>query len=174
MVQAAQGDMGYAIPALVGIHFANPSYNIITCIGDGSFHTNMQELAAIRQHNVPAKIIVVNNGGDMTIKQTQNKFFKGNLIGIDRSTGVYISNIQKIAEAFDIDHVKISNNEELDSEMKNVFKHDRPLIVEVLGKDSVDVLPAQALKPDGTQAGLHDMAPFLSEQELQEEMIVKI
>lgn len=174
MVQAAQGDMGYAIPALVGIHFANPSYNIITCIGDGSFHTNMQELAAIRQHNVPAKIIVVNNGGYMTIKQTQNKFFKGNLIGIDRSTGVYISNIQKIAEAFEIDHVKISNNEELDSEMENVFKYDKPLIVEVLGKDSVDVLPAQALKPDGTQAGLHDMAPFLSEQELQEEMIVKI
>ena len=174
MVQAAQGDMGYAIPASVGIHFANPEYNIVICIGDGSFHTNMQELAAIRQHNIPVKIFVVNNGGYMTIKQTQSKFFGGRLVGVDKETGVYISNIEKIAEAFEIDHVKISNNEELDQKIKNIINYDKPLIVELLGKDSVDVMPAQALKPDGTQAGLHDMAPFLSEEELQKEMIVKI
>ena len=174
MVQAAQGDMGYAIPASVGIHFANPEYNIVICIGDGSFHTNMQELAAIRQHNIPVKIFVVNNGGYMTIKQTQSKFFGGHLIGVDKETGVYISNIEKIAEAFEIDHVKISNNKELDQKIKNIINYDKPLIVELLGKDSIDVMPAQALKPDGTQAGLHDMAPFLSEEELQKEMIVKI
>jgi acetolactate synthase-1/2/3 large subunit len=174
MVQAAQGDMGYAIPALIGIHFARPDYNIITCIGDGSFHTNMQELAGIRQHNIPAKIIVVNNGGYMTIKQTQSKFFEGHLVGIDRETGVYMSNIKKIAEAFEIDHIKITNNKELDDCMKKVLAYDKPIIIEIMGKDSVDVLPAQAIKPDGTQAGLHDMAPFLSEAELSEEMIVKI
>lgn len=174
MVQAAQGDMGYAIPASVGIHFANPEYNIVICIGDGSFHTNMQELAAIRQHNIPVKIFVVNNGGYMTIKQTQSKFFGGRLVGVDKETGVYISNIEKIAEAFEIDHVKISNNEELDQKIKNIINYNKPLIVELLGKDSIDVMPAQALKPDGTQAGLHDMAPFLSEEELQKEMIVKI
>ena len=174
MVQAAQGDMGYAIPALIGIHFARPDYNIIACIGDGSFHTNMQELAGIRQHNIPAKIIVVNNGGYMTIKQTQSKFFKGHLVGIDRETGVYMSNIKKIAEAFEIDHIKITNNKELDDCMKKVLTYDKPIIIEIMGKDSVDVLPAQAFKPNGTQAGLHDMAPFLSEAELSEEMIVKI
>jgi acetolactate synthase-1/2/3 large subunit len=110
----------------------------------------------------------------MTIKQTQSKFFEGHLVGIDRETGVYMSNIKKIAEAFEIDHIKITNNKELDDCMKKVLAYDKPIIIEIMGKDSVDVLPAQAIKPDGTQAGLHDMAPFLSEAELSEEMIVKI
>ena len=51
---------------------------------------------------------------------------------------------------------------------------DRPLIVEFKSQDTLDVLPAQAMKPDGTQGTLHDMAPFLSQEELNNEMIIKL
>jgi len=174
MAQAAQGDMGYAIPASVGAYFADPSLNITVVIGEGSFYTNMQELAVIRQHKLPIKIFVINNDGYMSIKQTQDKFFGGRRWGVSNSTGVYFADVAKVAEAFEIPYFKVNDNEDLEKYMSNVMHQDHPIIVEFMSQNTLDVLPAQAIKPDGTQGGLHDMAPFLSKEELDSEMIVKI
>ena len=174
MAQAAQGDMGYAIPASVGAYFADPTLNITIVIGEGSFYTNMQELAVIRQHKIPVKIFVINNDGYMSIKQTQDKFFGGRRWGVSNSTGVYFADIAKIAEAFELPYFKVTSNEELDMYMPSLMRRPYPVIVEFMSQNTLDVLPAQAIKPDGTQGGLHDMAPFLSEEELAAEMIVKI
>jgi acetolactate synthase-1/2/3 large subunit len=174
MGQAAQGDMGYAIPAMVGVYKTNPDLNVISCIGEGSFYTNMQELAVIKQHNIPAKILVINNDGYLSIKQTQTKFFDGRLYGVSNSTGIYFANIAKVADSFEIEYIKINNNQELDELMPKILSRKNAVIVEIMSQDTMDVLPAQAIKPDGTQGGLHDMAPFLTQEELAAEMIVKI
>jgi acetolactate synthase I/II/III large subunit len=175
MAQAAQGDMGYAIPASVGAYFADPTMNITIVIGEGSFYTNMQELAVIRQHRIPVKIFVINNDGYMSIKQTQDKFFGGRQWGVSSSTGVFFADIAKVADSFEIPYMKITNNEDLDRYMAPLMSYkDGPQIVEFVSQNTLDVLPAQAIKPDGTQGGLHDMAPFLPAEELAREMIVKI
>lgn len=175
MAQAAQGDMGYAIPASVGAYFADPTMNITIVIGEGSFYTNMQELAVIRQHRIPVKIFVINNDGYMSIKQTQDKFFGGRQWGVSSSTGVFFADIAKVADSFEIPYMKITNNEDLDRYMAPLMSYkDGPQIVEFVSQNTLDVLPAQAIKPDGTQGGLHDMAPFLPAEELASEMIVKI
>lgn len=174
MAQAAQGDMGYAVPAAVGIYKTNPELNIVVCIGEGSFFTNVQELAVIKQHKVPVKIFVINNDGYMSIKQTQDKFFSGRRLAVNAETGVNFPNIEKIAYAFDIKYVRINNNAELDSNVPVALYSNEPIIIEVISQKTLDVLPAQAIKPDGTQGGLHDMAPFLSESELKAEMVITI
>ena len=174
MAQSAQGDMGYALPASVGVHFADPSLNIVLVIGEGSFYTNMQELAVIRQHKIPVKIFVINNDGYMSIKQTQNRLFGGRQHGVSASTGVYFADIAKVAEAFEIPYFKVTNNQELDTYMSSVMHRDHPVIVEFMSQHELDVQPAQAMKPDGKQGGLHEMSPFLSQEELDAEMIVKI
>jgi acetolactate synthase-1/2/3 large subunit len=174
MAQSAQGDMGYALPASVGIHFADPSLNVVLVIGEGSFYTNMQELAVIRQHQIPVKIFVINNDGYMSIKQTQNRLFGGRQHGVSSSTGVYFADIAKVAESFEIPYFKVTNNQELDTYMSNVMHRDHPVIVEFISQHELDVQPAQAMKPDGKQGGLHEMSPFLSQEELDAEMIVKI
>jgi acetolactate synthase-1/2/3 large subunit len=174
MAQSAQGDMGYALPASVGVHFADPSLNIVLVIGEGSFYTNMQELAVIKQHNIPVKIFVINNDGYMSIKQTQNRMFGGRRHGVSASTGVYFADIAKVADAFEIPYFKVTNNQELDTYMSGVMHRDHPVIVEFMSQHELDVQPAQAMKPDGKQGGLHEMSPFLSQEELDMEMIVKI
>lgn len=174
MAQSAQGDMGYAVPASVGVHFADPNANIVLVIGEGSFYTNMQELAVIRQYNIPVKIFVINNDGYMSIKQTQDKFFGGRRWGVSQSTGVYFADIAKVAESFEIPYFKINSNADLDTYMPSLMRRDHPVIVEFMSQHVLDVLPAQAIKPDGTQGALHDMSPFLSDEELAKEMIVKI
>lgn len=174
MSQAAQGDMGYALPASVGIHYANPDLNLILVIGEGSFYTNVQELAVIKQYNIPVKIFVINNDGYMSIKQTQDKFFEGRRWGVCKSTGVYFADIAKIASAFEIDYIKIGSNKELDSQMSKLMRVNSPIIVEFMSQNLLDVLPAQGFKPDGTQGAPHEMLPLLSDNEMKEEMLVDI
>jgi len=175
MAQSAQGDMGYAIPASVGIHYANPSLNIILVIGEGSFFTNVQELAVIRKLNIPVKIFVINNDGYMSIKQTQDKFFNGRRNAVSESTGVHFPDIEKIAQAFEIPYSKISDNVQLDENMEEIMQlYSTPHIIEFISQNTLDVFPAQAFKPNGKQGGLHEMAPFLSQDIINKEMVVKI
>lgn len=174
MTQASQGDMGYSIPASVGVYFANPKLNPIIVIGEGSLHTNMQELAVIRKHNIPVKIFVINNDGYLCIKQTQDKFFEGRQWGVSESTGIYFADIAKIANTFEIEYHKVDNNKDLYDLIPNIHNKQNPVIIECMSQTKLDVLPAQGFKPDGTQGGLHEMLPLLSEEELEREMIVKI
>lgn len=174
MAQAAQGDMGYAIPAVVGIHKADPELNPILVIGEGSFFTNIQELATVVQHQVPVKIFVINNDGYMSIKQTQTKLFNSRHYGVSQSTGVNFANIGKIATAFGLEYHRLDNNNDMDKMMGSLMRMDRPVVVEFMSQHVLDVLPAQAVKPNGQQGGLHEMSPFLSDEELEKEMIVKI
>jgi hypothetical protein len=58
--------------------------------------------------------------------------------------------------------------------MPKILHYQNPIIVEFKSQNALDVLPAQAFKPNGVQGGLHDMAPFLTQEELAAEMIVKI
>jgi acetolactate synthase-1/2/3 large subunit len=174
IIQLAQGDMGFIVPGTVGIHKANPTINIIACVGDGSFFSNVQELAVIKQHKIPVKIFVINNDGYLSLRQTQDKFFKGRRHAVSSTTGMYFPSIEKIANAFEIKYQKINNNKELDYFVPLVLNEKEPIIIEIVSQLTLDVFPAQAIKPDGTQAGLHDMAPFLSESELKREMIISI
>ena len=53
------------------------SKNRIICIeGDGSIQMNIQELETVKYNNLNLKIIIIENGGYLSIKQTQNRFFK--------------------------------------------------------------------------------------------------
>ena len=69
----SQADMGWAIPASVGVSLADRARRPVVIVGDGSCMSNMQELAAIKAHNLPIKIIVLNNDGYLSIKNTQKK-----------------------------------------------------------------------------------------------------
>ena len=58
----AQADMGWAVPAAIGVAMAS-NQPIICIVGDGSFMTNLQELAVIKQHNLNIKIVILNKIG---------------------------------------------------------------------------------------------------------------
>ena len=56
---------------------------------------------------------------------------------------------------------------------KELLSTDGPMIIDCMCLDEQEILPAQALK-DGKQCGLHDMAPFLSDEELNTEMVINL
>ena len=90
--------MGWGLPAAIGAYFADKNkYSKLICLtGEGGLQMNIQELATIMHHKIPIKIFIFNNGGYLTIKQTQILGFKGRIMGADKkSSGLSFPNYQK-------------------------------------------------------------------------------
>jgi len=168
----AQADMGWALPAAIGVSMAS-NQPVISIIGDGSFMSNIQELATVKQHELNIKFVILNNNGYLSIKNTQTKYFEGRVHGTSAESGLWFPSFKNIAVAFGMPCVDIRTKEDLRLHFPNALKKKGPVIIDCQCLDKQEILPAQALK-NGKQAGLHDLTPFLSDEELAQEMIVKI
>lgn len=167
----AQADMGWALPAAVGVSMASDQ-PVISIIGDGSFMSNVQELAVVKQHELDIKFVILNNNGYLSIKNTQQKYFNGRVYGTSGETGLWFPSMKNIATAFGMPCVDIRTKEDLRLHFPRALKKKGPVIIDCQCLSEQEILPAQALK-NGKQAGLHDMTPFLSQTELEQEMIIK-
>lgn len=169
----SQADMGWAIPASIGVAMASTNKHIIVIVGDGSFYSNMQELAVIKHHNLPINIFVLNNDGYLSIRNTQSKYHGNRIWGVDSNSGLTFPRLSKISTAFDFDYKYISYCEDLKTDCNKLMHSNNPSIIEIMCKRQQEILPAQSFKvlPNGTklQSPLHDMAPFLSDEELNME-----
>jgi acetolactate synthase-1/2/3 large subunit len=172
IMSQSQGDMGWALPAAIGVAKAGAK-QVICIVGDGSFMSNLQELAVIREHKLPIKIVVLNNSGYLSIKNTQSKFYEGRVHGTSPDTGVWFPHMINVAATFDIAYVRIDNMENLSIHFKLSLSPLEPALFNCICTQDQQVLPSQAFK-DGKQAPLHDMIPFLSDEELQQEMVIKL
>lgn len=122
--------MGYGLPAAIGAYYG--SNKPIICIeGDGSIMMNLQELETIKYHNMPIKIFIINNDGYLSIKLTQDSFFKGNLVASNRTSGVSLPCYKKIAKCFDYDYYSITNNNNINRQLKRIFSNKNSCIVEI-------------------------------------------
>jgi len=167
----AQADMGWALPGAIGVNMAS-NQPVIAIIGDGSFMSNLQELAVVKQHNLNIKFIILNNNGYLSIKNTQSKYYDGRVFGTSSETGLWFPNFELVAKSFDMDYAEIKTADDL-ATFPELFATTGPMIIDCRCLEDQEVVPAQGLK-NGKQAGLHDLTPFLSDEELAEEMIVKI
>ena len=57
------GCMGVAVPFGLGAKVAKPNTQVIVLSGDGSFGMNGMEIDTMVRHNIPALIVISNNGG---------------------------------------------------------------------------------------------------------------
>ena len=176
ITSSAQAEMGFTIPACIGAAFAG-SPCVIGVTGDGSFQMNLQELQTIKHHKLPIKLFVWNNGGYLSIRTTQKKFFEGREIGTDEDSGVSFPDLVRVAYAYDMDYIKVSDYDSLTPALQTVFANDDPMIIEVMCQKWQEVVPTlQGRKnPDGTISAppLEDMYPFLSREEFCDNMIVE-
>lgn len=176
ITSGAIATMGFGLPAAIGVAIAQENGNIISVTGDGSFQQNLQELSIMKYMNRPIKLFVMNNNGYLSIRQTQRKFFKGNLVGESPETKVPMPSTKKIAEAFELNYVSIENIAELEEKLPDILNCDEPVIIEVKLMKNQEIIPTNASKIniDGTMTSkpLEDMYPFLNRDEFKQNMIV--
>jgi acetolactate synthase I/II/III large subunit len=171
----SQGTMGYALPGAVGAYFAS-GCQTVAVIGDGSIMMNLQELQTIRYHNLPIKIIVVNNNVYSVIRKRQVDLFRARTIGTDPSDGVECPNFQKVAACFEIPYVRIDNSTDLESKIGLVINTDGPVLCEVMAVEDQDYLRSSHghnSKRRVVQRPIEDQAPFMPRELLMSEMIIE-
>ena len=120
------GTMGFGLPAAIGAQLASPSSLVLNITGDGSFQMNLQELATCREHNIPIKIIIMNNGYLGMVRQMQEKIYN-NLYQVKMTN----PDFTKIAESYDLLAVRVSKKDELISALNRVINHKGTAIIDI-------------------------------------------
>ncbi len=164
--------MGYDVPSCIGSCIGSNGRRVICVTGDGSVAMNMQELEIIKRLNLPVKIFVADNSGYSMIWHSQNGNFNGHLTGCTVESGLSLPDMNKVADAFGIKSVKLSDEENLTESVKEVFDYDGPVICVVKADIMQKVLPKQSnyMNEKGQMESrpLQDMFPLLDREELNE------
>ena len=168
------GSMGYGLPASIGISCENIGKSIILIESDGSFAMNLQELQTVVNNDLPICIVLMNNEGYASIRNTQTNYFDNRFFGTGVEAGQAMPNWEKIARAFGIFYDEIKNIEELSPAMLRFKKRNKATLVNVKLTSNEKLLPKCAAMPqeDGkiVSMPLEDMMPLLSLKELTEIM----
>jgi acetolactate synthase I/II/III large subunit len=69
------GTLGYAWPAALGAQAARPGARTLAVVGDGGIHYGLTELASARQHELAAKLLIVDDGGYGILREYQRDAF---------------------------------------------------------------------------------------------------
>ena len=173
---SGSASMGYDLPAAIGAAIARKGKRVICLAGDGSLMMNLQELQTLQGYNLPVKVFILNNGGYVSIKQTQKAYFSDNISGVDLKTGISIPDFTSLGKALNIQSIKINKLSGITTKkFIKMFNDDKPGIFEII------IDPKQGFSPkltsrkldDGTMISpsLHDMSPFLSNKELDQNIL---
>ncbi|WP_426811040.1 thiamine pyrophosphate-binding protein [Pseudomonas sp. WOUb67] len=168
------GAMGYGLPAAIGACFANGCKPMVAVESDGSLQLNIQELATLRGFNLPICLVVMNNGGYASIRNTQRNYFESRYVGTGPEAGLWMPDLEELARAYHLPFKRISDAAELDAGLAEAMQMPRPMILEVLLMNDEALSPKVAAIPqaDGsmTSMPLEDMSPLLPLAVLEEEM----
>lgn len=172
---SGDASMGYDLPAAIGAHYASGK-RILCLAGDGSIMMNLQELQTIAGTQLPIKIFVLNNNGYSSIIQTQKNFFPDNIVGCDPSSGVTFPDFGKLAVALGFNFHRIENHQGMKEAIRKMVNTDGPQLMEVMLDPNQPFAPKLSSRrlEDGSMvsAPLEDLFPFLSREELAENMLI--
>jgi acetolactate synthase-1/2/3 large subunit len=166
--------MGWGVCASIGICMGSEKINTILLTGDGGLMMNLQELATIAYHNLPIKVVIYNNRGYLTMKQSQNLSFGGRTTGVDHNSGIGFPDWEQIARGFGLKYVKVQNNSQLDENLIEVFSNRHPYIVDLnMTIDQPQIPRAVPLNSKATgfaQSIMENPYPFLPNQKVTDEL----
>ena len=174
---AGLGAMGYGLPMSIGVCIGGGRRRTILVDGDGGFQFNIQELETASRLKLPIKFFVLNNDGYASIRASQTAYFGKPNVGCDTRTGLTVPDLSRIAAAYDIPAIVITDQKNLREDVKRALALDGPVLIDVhVIPDEVRAPRLQSYqKPDGSFVSkpLEDLFPFLTREEFLANMIVK-
>ena len=172
------GPMGFGIPAAIGGCIAAGGKETICIDGDGGFIMNIQELETVRRLNLPIKFFVLNNNGYVSIRNTQNTHFSGNLVASGESSGLSLPSLEKNAAAYEIPYFRIETPDDIHTKIQEVVDADGAALCEVMLPATHVTAPKTSVykKADGSFSArpMEDLAPFLDREEFRENMLIEM
>jgi acetolactate synthase-1/2/3 large subunit len=170
---AGSASMGYDLPASIGAALARPDARTICLAGEGSLMLNLQELQTVAHHRLPIKVIVLNNGGYLSIRSTQKNFFHL-LVGEGPESGVTFPDFVRVGESFGLPAIRLESPD-FEKALIRFLAEPGPGLADVIVDRDQEFEPrlSSRLLPDGRMvtANLEDMAPFLDRDELKSNLL---
>ncbi len=119
LTTGGMGTMGYSIPAGMGAKMYAHDKQVVCVIGDGAFQMSMNELATIKDHSVPLKILIIKNRYLGLVREYQDKTYDGHHSGVELFD---YPHYDKIAEAYDMPYFHAGTTGELDKVLDGFLK----------------------------------------------------
>ncbi|MBS2969924.1 acetolactate synthase large subunit [Metabacillus sp. KIGAM252] len=132
------GTMGFGLPSAIGAQLADRSRKVVAVLGDGGFQMTLQELSVIYELQLPIKIIILNNESLGMVRQWQEIFYEERY---SHSKFVSQPNFNKLAEAYGIKGLTITNMAEAEAELKDALHSEEPMLINVLVEKEENVYP---------------------------------
>ncbi len=175
MVAVAAAVGAAAVGAAVAL---GGGHRVVCLAGDGSIMMNLQELQTVVHLRLPVKIFVLNNQGYHSIRQTQQSFFHDNIVGCGTESGLSFPEWGRLAPAFGLPFQRCADHDGLAGAIRATLDVPGPSFCEiVLDLRQVFAPKLSSRKLDDGRmvtSPPEDMAPFLSREELRENMIVPL
>lgn len=173
---SGNASMGYDLPAAIGASIAQGNKKVYCIAGDGSIMMNLQELLTVIGYRLPVKIIIINNEGYHSIKQTQRAYFSDNVFGTSPKDGVALPDFVSLGIALGIMSHRVTSMAAWNSEMvQMLLRNDEPALIEVMVDPEQIFAPKLAARrlEDGSllAPSLEYMSPFLSDEEMEQNII---
>lgn len=170
--------MGYGLPAAIGVSFASPSKRVICFEGDGSLQLNIHELQVMKHHNLPIKLFIYSNDGYLSIKNTQINLFNGNYVAVNSKSGVSSPDFVKVAKAYGLKAIRINNHKDMEEKIKQVLDEPGPIVCDINAVRNLMLIPKLMARRDENgqfvSPPLEDMGPFLPRDEFKKNMIIPL
>ncbi len=132
------GTMGYGFPAAIGAQIAFPDKIVIDIAGDGSIQMNIQELATVKQYNLPVKIAILNNGYLGMVRQWQERFYDN----VYAHTDIMVApDFVKLAEAYGALGLRATTTGEVEATILKALETPGPVIMDFVVDREEGVYP---------------------------------
>ena len=153
------GTMGFGFPAAIGAKVACPDDPVVSINGDGGFLMVCQELATVRDYDLPVIAVVLENRTLGMVYQWQTLLYDSRHSQTKfKDSPDYV----KLAESFGVNAVRITEPGETKKALASAIKDNEPIVLDVI-IDSEETLP---MLPPG--AGINEM---IGEYRLEKDVI---
>ncbi|MCE5213744.1 MAG: acetolactate synthase large subunit [Methanobacterium sp.] len=131
------GTMGFGFPAAMGAKVALPESDVVAVCGDGGFLMVSQDLATVKEYDIPVVICVLDNRHLGMVAQWQKLFYD------ERMSHTHLGEVPdfvKLAEAFGVQGERVEKPGEMEETLKWALKSGEPTLIDVI-IDPDEILP---------------------------------
>ncbi len=132
------GAMGYGFPAAIGAAVARPDDLVVAVVGDGGFQMSFNELATVREYDIPVKILIINNGYLGMVRQWQEQFYGRNYSHSDLQVA---PDFVKLAHAYDVPAFRARRPSEVHGVIEEALNTPGPVLMDIRVAREENVFP---------------------------------
>jgi pyruvate dehydrogenase (quinone) len=130
------GSMANAMPQAIGAKLLYPGRQVIALCGDGGFSMLMGDILTLRQHKIPLKLVIYNNGslGMVQLEQAVGGYAN---FGID----LVNPDFAKVAEAVGITGIRVEDPAAVEDAVGEAMRTKGPVLLDVVTDSRVLSMP---------------------------------